>query len=83
MPADEAAALSFAGQETDPLERPVRRRRRQLGLVLDVVPDAERDREKLVPDALVVLYGIEATAPLGPPVAILEPKIEARPAEGT
>ena len=81
LPPDEAAALALAGQEADPLERPVGGRRGEVGLVLNVVPDAQRDGEELVADALVVLERIKATAPLRPPVTILQSKVEPRPAE--
>ena len=74
MLADEAAALALAGQEADPLQRPVRGV--DLRVIFDEVPDAERDGEQLITDALVVLQRVEAATPLDPPVAVFEAEIE-------
>src|SRR5688572_7078444 len=71
--ADKPAALAFSGQEAEPLERPV------IGAVaaaiLDVVPNAQHDREQLVSDLLVRLDRIEVSAPLDPPITVFETKI--------
>ena len=67
--ADQPPGFAFAGQHADPIERPIGRRG-MLARVLDVVPDAQHDRQQFEADPLVVADGVDLAAPFDPPIAI-------------
>ena len=71
----EAATLALTGDIADPIQRPgsgLLAHTRFGAVVFDVIPHAQHSRLQLVANLLVILDGIEASAPLQPPISTLE-----------
>ncbi|MPM97282.1 hypothetical protein SDC9_144455 [bioreactor metagenome] len=73
MVAQTAAALPFAGQKTDPVQRPVARA--VIAAIFDVIPQSERHLQQLVPDAFGIPDRIAVAAEFEPPEIAARMKI--------